>query len=74
MFRQPVSGALYSSVPNREMFRQPVGHLKEILKELCDYNVKQPHRGMWELKPEFRHYQKEDDPDKKDDLDSSDSD
>jgi len=54
--------------------RQPVGHLKEILKELCDYNVKQPHRGMWELKPEFRHYQKEDDPDKKDDLDSSDSD
>jgi len=51
--------------------RQPVGHLKDILKDLCDYNVKQPHRGMWELKPEFRHYQPEEK--KKTQLDSSDS-
>lgn len=31
-------------------------YLKEILNEVCDYNVKNPHRNMWELKPEYRHY------------------
>lgn len=35
---------------------QPITYLKEILKELCTYNVKAPHRNMWELKPEYRHY------------------
>lgn len=34
--------------------RQP--YLKEILNEICNYNSKNPHRNMWELKPEFRHY------------------
>uniref|UniRef100_A0A1B6M496 General transcription factor IIF subunit 2 n=1 Tax=Graphocephala atropunctata TaxID=36148 RepID=A0A1B6M496_9HEMI len=36
--------------------RQPVVYLKEILKEVCNYNIKNPHKNMWELKPEYRHY------------------
>lgn len=36
--------------------KQPVPYLKEILKEICEYNVSAPHKNMWELKPEFRHY------------------
>ncbi|XP_041358601.1 general transcription factor IIF subunit 2-like [Gigantopelta aegis] len=36
--------------------KQPVPYLKEILKEICSYNMKAPHRNMWELKPEYRHY------------------
>jgi len=39
--------------------RQPVTYLKTILNEVCNYNVKNPHRNMWELKPEFRHYKKD---------------
>ncbi|XP_071037988.1 general transcription factor IIF subunit 2 [Parasteatoda tepidariorum] len=31
-------------------------YLKEILKEICNYNAKNPHKSMWELKPEYRHY------------------
>jgi len=52
--------------------RQPIAYLKQILNEVCNYNVKPPNRNMWELKPEFRHY-KEEKP-KKDDSSSSDSD
>ncbi|KAF7997389.1 hypothetical protein HCN44_005666 [Aphidius gifuensis] len=36
--------------------RQPIVYLKEILQEVCVYNLKNPHRNMWELKPEFRCY------------------
>ncbi|CAG0900533.1 unnamed protein product [Cyprideis torosa] len=36
--------------------KQPVGYLKEILKEVCIYNMKSPHKNMYELKPEYRHY------------------
>ncbi|KAI0217027.1 General transcription factor IIF subunit 2 [Lamellibrachia satsuma] len=36
--------------------KQPITYLKEILKEICLYNMKAPHKNMWELKPEFRHY------------------
>ncbi|XP_065223288.1 general transcription factor IIF subunit 2 [Planococcus citri] len=39
--------------------KQPVGYLKEILKEVCNHNMKNPHKNMWELKPEYRHYNKE---------------
>ncbi|XP_031784879.1 general transcription factor IIF subunit 2 [Nasonia vitripennis] len=39
--------------------RQPVVYLKEILNEVCNYNLKNPHRNMWELKPEYRHYKDE---------------
>ncbi|XP_046909039.2 general transcription factor IIF subunit 2 [Dermatophagoides farinae] len=38
--------------------KQPVPYLKEILKEICNYNAKNPHKNMWELKPQFRHYAK----------------
>ncbi|GFO16489.1 general transcription factor iif subunit 2 [Plakobranchus ocellatus] len=36
--------------------KQPAPYLKEILKEICNYNMAAPHKYMWELKPEFRHY------------------
>lgn len=38
---------------------QPITYLKEILKEICTYNVKAPHKNMWELKPEYRHYKEQ---------------
>jgi transcription initiation factor TFIIF subunit beta len=41
--------------------RQPIVYLKEILKDVCVYNLKNPHKNMWELKPEYRHY-KDDNP------------
>ncbi|CAL1545549.1 unnamed protein product [Lymnaea stagnalis] len=40
--------------------KQPVPYLKEILKEICSYNMTAPHKNMWELKPEFRHYKSQD--------------
>ncbi|KAG7173450.1 General transcription factor IIF subunit 2-like [Homarus americanus] len=43
----------------QKLTRQPITYLKEILKELCDYNVKNPHKNTWELKPEYRHYKKD---------------
>ena len=36
--------------------QQPMSYLKEILRMICKYNVKAPHKNMWELKPEYRHY------------------
>lgn len=39
-----------------DITNQPVGYLKELLKEFCDYNVKNPHKNMWELKAQYRHY------------------
>lgn len=38
---------------------QPISYLKEILKEYCEYSVKNPHKNTWHLKPEFRHYSAE---------------
>jgi len=43
--------------------RQPVTYLKEVLKDVCSYNLKNPHKNMWELKPEYRHYKKDDEDD-----------
>ena len=57
--------------------KQPVPYLKQILNEICDYNMKNPHRNMWELKAEYRHYKKteEDKVEEKDEnMDSDDSD
>jgi len=48
---------------------QPVGYLKELLKDVCNYCVKNPHKNMWELKPEYRHYEV-DKPEEKNDSDS----
>lgn len=39
-----------------EVTNQPISYLKEILKEYCVYSVKNPHKNMWNLKPEYRHY------------------
>ena len=33
-------------------------YVKEILNEFCVYNSKNPHKNTWELKPEYRHYNK----------------
>lgn len=38
---------------------QPISYLKEILKEYCEYSVKNPHKNTWHLKPEYRHYSSE---------------
>ena len=56
--------------------RQPVTYLKVILNEVCNYNVKNPHKNMWELKPEYRHYKSnsDDEATKKDGDASSDDD
>lgn len=39
--------------------KQPITYLKEILKDVCNYNLKNPHKNMWELKPEYRHYKQQ---------------
>lgn len=53
--------------------KQPVTYLKEILKDVCNYNIKNPHKNMWELKPEYRHYkQQEPAPETKKDTESDD--
>ena len=55
--------------------KQPIAYLKEILKEVCNYSVKPPNRNMWELKPEYRHYNEpEEEGDKKKKAEDSDSD
>jgi len=47
----------YYNVKDLErLTKQPMPYLKEILKEICIYNMKAPHKNMWELKPEYRHY------------------
>uniref|UniRef100_A0A7N8X329 General transcription factor IIF subunit 2 n=1 Tax=Mastacembelus armatus TaxID=205130 RepID=A0A7N8X329_9TELE len=42
-----------------DITKQPVGYLKEILRDIGIYNVKGTHKNTWELKPEYRHYQGE---------------
>lgn len=32
-------------------------YLKEIMREIGTYNSKGVHKSTWELKPEYRHYQ-----------------
>ncbi|XP_015781611.1 general transcription factor IIF subunit 2 [Tetranychus urticae] len=47
----------YYSKDLERITKQPSSYLKEILKEICVYNTKNPHKNMWELKPEYRHYE-----------------
>ncbi|KAM7360699.1 transcription factor TFIIFbeta [Cochliomyia hominivorax] len=54
--------------------KQPIGYLKEILKEVCDYNMKNPHKNMWELKKEYRHYKSDEKKDEEKSPTDSDSD
>ncbi len=51
---------------------QPVSYLKEVLKDVCNYNLKNPHKNMWELKPEYRHYKVEVKKEETEEKDSSD--
>merc|ERR1712168_64176 len=39
--------------------QQPVVHLKAILRDVCTYNLKNPHKNTYELKPEYRHYKED---------------
>lgn len=39
-----------------DLTMQPVAYLKDILTEIGFRNVKGPHKSLWELKPEYRHY------------------
>jgi len=39
--------------------QQPVVHLKAILRDVCNYNLKNPHKNTYELKREYRHYKEE---------------
>eukprot|EP00057_Strongylocentrotus_purpuratus_P027280 XP_011681754.1 PREDICTED: general transcription factor IIF subunit 2 [Strongylocentrotus purpuratus] len=39
--------------------QQPVPYLKEMLQEIGTYHQKAPHKYMWELKAEYRHYKSE---------------
>jgi transcription initiation factor TFIIF subunit beta len=56
---------------------QPISYLKEILKEICEYSVRAPHKNTWHLKPEYRHYseaKKDQKPDAKNEEKMSESD
>lgn len=53
---------------------QPISYLKEILKEICEYSVKNPHKNTWHLRAEYRHYEKKDEPKKDGDEKMSESD
>lgn len=50
--------------------RQPVAYLKEVLKDVCDYNIK---NRVWELKKEYRHYKTDEKSDEKVDSENEDS-
>ncbi|XP_054159417.1 general transcription factor IIF subunit 2-like [Oppia nitens] len=56
LFRAFEKHQYYNIKDLEKITRQPVPYLKEILKEMCVYNPKNPHKNMWELKPEYRHY------------------
>jgi len=49
--------------------KQPVQYLKEILNDVCNYNLRGPHKNTWELKPEYRHYREDEEEDSSDDGD-----
>merc|ERR1711937_956134 len=46
----------YSLKDLGEITKQPIGFLKDVLKEIAVYNTKSTQRNMWELKPEYRDY------------------
>ena len=41
-----------------DITRQPTNFLKEVLKDIAVYNAKASKKNMWELKPEYRFYDK----------------
>jgi len=48
----------YSLKDLEEITKQPTTFLKGVLREIAVYNSKASSRNMWELKPEYRHYEK----------------
>lgn len=52
----PVSRIICSHVLIQSLFLK--SYLKEILKEVCTYNTRAPHKNMWHLKSEYKHYSK----------------
>ncbi|XP_037956338.1 general transcription factor IIF subunit 2-like [Teleopsis dalmanni] len=46
----------YSLKDLAKITAQPVIYLKELLNEVCDYNLNHPNKNLWELKKEYRHY------------------
>ncbi|XP_039884229.1 general transcription factor IIF subunit 2-like isoform X3 [Simochromis diagramma] len=64
--RQLVLDMLFSAFEKHQYYnikalvditKQPVTYLKEIMREIGTYNSKGVHKSTWELKPEYRHYQ-----------------
>lgn len=43
--------------------KQPISYLKDILKEIAFFNQKMPYKNMWSLKSEYAHYNKPNDDD-----------
>ena len=63
--RETVRNMLFELFEKHEFYKigdlerltlQPVYYLKEVMREMCIYNIKSPHQYMWQLRPEFRHY------------------
>ncbi|CAD5223957.1 unnamed protein product [Bursaphelenchus okinawaensis] len=51
--------------------QQPANYIKEILVTIANYNSTQPHKNMWELKPEYRDYgNKKEGEDEDEDMDA----
>uniref|UniRef100_A0A914WIH6 General transcription factor IIF subunit 2 n=1 Tax=Plectus sambesii TaxID=2011161 RepID=A0A914WIH6_9BILA len=49
----------YRLIDLQKLTNQPPGYIKEILNEIATYNTAPPHKSMWELKSEYRHYKNE---------------
>nr|XP_054771701.1 general transcription factor IIF subunit 2-like [Lytechinus pictus] len=67
--KEKLMDILFSAFENHQFYQlkdlsritqQPVPFLKEILQEIGIYHQRQPHKYMWELKPEYRHYKSQD--------------
>ncbi|XP_031414470.1 general transcription factor IIF subunit 2 isoform X3 [Clupea harengus] len=70
--KQQVLDMLFSAFEKHQFYnikdlvditKQPVIYLKEILRDIGIYNVKGTHKNTWELRPEYRHYQGEEEKD-----------
>lgn len=63
--KEKVMDILFNAFENHQFYQlkdlskisaQPIPYLKEILNEIGTYHQRAPHKYMWELKPEYRHY------------------
>jgi len=67
MDRNDVSREIFKAFEKHQYYRladlqritnQPANSVKEILTTIANYSATQPHKNMWELKPEYRDYGK----------------